>query len=331
MARYDVFGVCNPLYDIQAEVGDELLEEFGLQKGGMHLVDLDQQRAMLPRVHTHIVNSEAGGSGANTMIGLAQLGGTGVYTGKVGRDEHADLYRHGLEAKGVRANLGNADGDTGICLVLITPDKQRTMCTFLGESRSLERADVRVDDLSACSMLYATAYLWDTDTQKDAVQFAFEEANRLGVKVALSLSDPFCVARHKDDLLRLVRNHVDLIVGNWTEAQALTDTHTPEDACHALASWAEVAVVTKEAQGSVLRRGDEVHDVPVYPETRVDTTGAGDVYSSGLLYGLTRGLPLDATGRIATYIAGRCVATLGPRLPSIDLEAVDRARRGERP
>jgi sugar/nucleoside kinase (ribokinase family) len=320
--RYDVFGMCNALFDIQAEVADETLEELGLQKGGMFLVEEEQQRQIVPRIYTSIVNTEAGGSGANTMIGLALLGGRACYTSRVGSDEHGRLYREGLLAKGVKPDLGVGEGETGLCLVLITPDAQRTMCTFLGQSRALRREDVNLRDLRASKYLYVTGYLWDTDNQKEAVLFAMREANRAGVRVALSLSDPFCVYRHKEDFQTLLRDHVDVLFGNYEEAQALTDTGSPREAARALAEHCDIAVVTMDEKGSLIRQGELRYEIPVFPVKAVDTTGAGDMYAAGLLYGLTQGLPLEATGRIASWCAAQVVAKLGPRLDGLDAAQV---------
>jgi sugar/nucleoside kinase (ribokinase family) len=167
-----------------------------------------------------------------------------------------------------------------------------------------------------------TGYLWDTDNQKEAVLLAMREANRAGVKVALSLSDPFCVNRHKEDFSRILKEHTDVLFGNYQEAQALTDTDNPRDAVRALAEHCDVAVVTMDDKGSLIQSGSTLHEIPVYPVTAVDTTGAGDMYAAGLLYGLTQGLPLDETGRIASYAAAQVVAKMGPRLESIDRGAV---------
>lgn len=319
---FDVFGMCNALFDLQAEVREEVLAELNLEKGGMFLLEEEQQRQIIPRIYTEIVNTESGGSGANTMIGVALLGGTACYTSRVGNDEHGNLYRAGLQEKGVRPNLGVGDGQTGISLILITPDAQRTMCTYLGQARGLHRDDIRLADLQASRYLYVTGYLWDTDNQKEAVLYAMREANRAGVRVALSLSDPFCVNRHKDDFLRLIRDHVDVLFGNASEAQMLTDTDSPRDAVRALAAHSALAVVTMDDKGSLIQQGETVHEIPVYPVTAVDTTGAGDMYAAGLLYGLTHGLPHEITGRIASYAAAQVVAQLGPRLDRLDITAI---------
>lgn len=328
MAKYDVFGMCNPLFDIQAEVSEPLLQRIGFDKGGMFLLEHQQQREIVPMVYDHIVNTEAGGSGANTMIGVAMLGGRAVYTGHIGNDEHGRLYRAGLEKLGVKANLGVGQGDSGVCLVLITPDAQRTMLTYLGLCRELGRDDVVEADIADSKYLYVTAYLWDTETQKQAVTKAMEKASKAGVKVALSLSDPFCVDRHKADFLRLIREHVSVLFGNQQEAMALTDTDTARDAVDRLSEYCDVAVVTMDSNGSLIQAGKQLHEIPAYKVVPVDTTGAGDMYAAGLLYGLSQGLSLPVTGRIASYVAAKVVSKLGPRLESLDQAAIDLIKSG---
>ena len=321
---YDVFGMCNPLYDIQAEVPETVLTELAYEKGGMYLIEAEQQRELVAKIYQYIVNTEAGGSGANTMIGIAQLGGTACYTGKLGNDEHGTLYTNGLNAKNVKCCAAQGEGTTGISVILVTPDAQRTMFTFLGMCRELGPDDVAADILKESKYLYVTGYLWDTDTQKEAVLKAMREAKAAGVKVALSLSDPFCVNRNKDDFLAIVQEHVDLLIGNRDEAQALTDTATPQDAIAALAPYCELAAVTMDSQGSLLRSGNETLTIPACSVTPVDTTGAGDMYAAGILYGLTQGLSLERTGRIASCAAAQVVGKMGPRLDTLDQSAIDR-------
>ncbi len=319
--QYDVYGMCNALFDIQAEVAEETLSELNLAKGSMALIGDEQQRAIVSKIYTSIVNTEPGGSGANTMIGVAQLGGSASFTSRVGADQHGERYNSGLLAKGVKPNLGIGAGSTGICLVLITPDAQRTMLTFLGMSRSLQRRDVVVDDVVSSKYLYVTGYLWDTDTQKEAVLYAMSEANRAGVQVALSLSDPFCVHRHKGDFRRLLAEHVDVVIGNAHEAMALTETEKAADAIRVLNESCAIAAVTMDEHGSLLRADGADHQIAPCPVTAVDTTGAGDMYAAGLLFGLTHGMDLDATGRLASYMAAQVVSQLGPRLDHVDAEA----------
>lgn len=323
--RFDVFGMCNALFDIQAEVKDETLAALSLDKGGMMLLSEEEQKAIVPEIYSHIVNTGAGGSGANTAMGVTQLGGTACFTSRVGPDEHGISYRDGLAVEGVQPNLGVGEGDTGISLILITPDAQRTMCTYLGQARELRAVDVNLDDLAASRYLYVTGYLWDTETQKEAVIHAMEAAAKHDVKVAFSLSDPFCVRRHKDDFQRIVRDYADVVFANAEEAMGLTGETTAHAALSALAAMAgpdSVIAVTKDKDGSLIQQNDTVCEIPVYAVKAVDTTGAGDMYAAGLLYGLTQNLPLEVSGRIAAYTAAQVVAHLGPRVPSLDLEAV---------
>lgn len=319
---YDVFGMCNPLYDIQAEVADSLLDDLDLQKGGMFLIDAEQQRKLVSGIYESIVNAEPGGSGANTMFGIALLGGVACYTGKVADDEYGQLYVAGLQKRAVDYFAPLGPGETGISVILITPDKQRTMCTFLGQARTLAPGDVYLDALNSSKYLYVTGYLWDTETQKEAVLHAMRAARKAGVKVAFSLSDPFCVDRHKQVFLQIIHEYVDLLFGNEEEAQALTDTNSPLEAIRALAPFCEMAAVTAGKNGSLLRRQNTVVNIPCYPVEAVDTTGAGDMYAAGLLYGLTHDLPLEKAGRVAAYTAAMVVGKLGPRLESLDTAEV---------
>ncbi len=316
---FHVFGMCNALYDLQAEVDDSVLAEVGFAKGGMFLIDEETQRGIVSKIYTHIVHSEAGGSGANTMLGIALLGGKAAYTSRVGPDEHGILYRESLAGKGVHPFLGVGHGDTGISLILVTPDAQRTMLTFLGEAQGLTVDDVDEAALRQSQYLYVTGYLWDTDNQKEAVLKAMRIANEAGVKVVLSLSDPFCVDRHKHDFLELLRNHVDVVFGNREEAQRLTDCDDAHDAAEALGSFCDIAVVTMEHHGSLIYTGGDMHEIPAFPVQAVDTTGAGDMYAAGLLYGLTHGYDPATSGRIGSYGAAQVVAKLGPRLDHLDL------------
>jgi len=254
------------------------------------------------------------------MIGLALLGGKPVFTGHIGNDAHGESYRTKLAEQGVRPNLGVGKGDTGTCVVLVTPDTERTMCTYLGMCRELCPADVDLESLKASEYIYVTGYLWDTDSQKEAVLHAMSEANKSGVKVALSLSDPFCVNRHKEDFQRIVRDHVDLVIGNEVEAKALTDTDNEHDAAKRLGEWCELAAVTRGPLGSLIRTGNDTIEVPSFPVKAVDATGAGDMYAGAILFGLTKRMSLSRAGRIAAYMAAQVVAKMGPRVDCVNQE-----------
>jgi sugar/nucleoside kinase (ribokinase family) len=318
----DVFVMCNALFDLQASVDEGVLARLGLEKGSMRLIDRDLLHHLLPQITPYIVNREPGGSGANTAFGVALLGGKACFTSHVGADEFGDLYRQGLIARGVKANLGVEPGDTGVCAVLVTPDAQRTMATCLGRSRDLVPGDVDVKDLRSARYLYVTAYLWDTPNQKEAVLFALAEARRAGVRVAISLSDTFCVLRHRDELARLIQEYAHVVFGNGDEACELTGAGDVFAASEILADWVDTVVITLGAKGSLIRRASEVYSVPARAVDAIDTTGAGDMYAAGFLYGLARDLPLPECGRIGAHAAAEVVARMGPRLPSLDVHAI---------
>lgn len=320
MGLFDVSCLCNPLYDIQAEVSDALLGSLGFEKGGTHMVDHGRQRDLVARVYEHIVNAEPGGSGANTAIGVSLLGGKASYTGRVGNDEHGRLYRDGLTLKKVRANLAEGEGDTGICIVLVTPDSQRTMVTYLGCSLGLSPSDLVAEEVQCSRFLHATAYLWDTPGQRATVVRAAELAKAGGVRVALSLSEARCVGRHAEDLARFIRDHVSVLIANLPEATALTGETEPRKAALALGRDVETVALTLGAQGSLLAREGSITEVPAHAVRVVDRTGAGDMYASALLFGMARGHDLARTGRLASVAAGRVVANLGPRLAELDGE-----------
>lgn len=318
---FDVFGMCNALMDVQAKVDEEILSELGLQKGGMFLIDEAKRRYLMEHLADRIVHSEAGGSGANTMIGVALLGGRVCYTSKVARDDLGALYRRSLSEKGVKPNLAVGEGSTGVSFILLTPDVQRTMCTYLGASQQLRPDEVNIDDLRRSRYLYITGYMWDTETQKQAVLHAMQEANRAGVRVAFSLSDIFCVRRHKPDFQRLLEQHVDVLIGNAAEAQELSGADNPRHAARLLADYCDVAVVTMDSRGALIRQGSTAYEIPAFRVEAIDTTGAGDMYAAGLLYGLCAGWSLDAAGRLAAYTAAQVVTKMGARLDSIEIPA----------
>lgn len=322
---FDVFAMCNALFDVQTNVEDGMLAELGLEKGSMQLLDRDHLHAILRHIAPCIVNREPGGSGANTAFGVALMGGAACFTSHVGEDEYGELYRKGLAARGVKANLGVEPGDTGLCVVLVTPDAQRTMGTFLGRSQDLVPADVNLEDLRQAKYLYVTAYLWDTSSQKDAVLYAMEEARRAGIKVAISLSDSFCVKRHKEDLQHLVQEYACLVFGNGDEALHLTGAGDVYSASDILSGWTDTVVITLGAEGALIRRGDRLYAVPAHTVQAVDTTGAGDMYAAGFLFGLSRDLPLPVCGRIAARAAAEVVAQMGPRLTHLDWAALSEA------
>ena len=315
MQKFDVYGVCNPLVDLLSHVPDSFLKKLGIQKNVMHLVTREQQQELLLALADENISLEvtAGGSGANSMIGISQLGGRSAFSGKIGRDEHGKLYREKLEALGVCDCLAEGEGATGSSLILVSEDGARTMNTFLGMSQELMNPDIDPDVIQSSKYLYLTGYLWDTESQKKAVLNALDEAKKREVKVALSLSDPFCVTRHKEDFINLLKGYASMVFCNQEEAFTLLDTEITQQAAETLSDWTETAALTIGAYGALISHQGETCYIDPLPVRVEDTTGAGDAFAAGFLYGMTHDLsPLDS-GRIGATLAAAVIGQTGPR------------------
>ena len=315
MQKFDVYGVCNPLVDLLSHVPDSFLKKLGIQKNVMHLVTREQQQELLLALAEEKISLEvaAGGSGANSMIGISQLGGRSAFSGKIGRDEHGKLYREKLEALGVCDCLAEGEGVTGSSLILVSEDGARTMNTFLGMSQELMNPDIDPDVIQSSKYLYLTGYLWDTESQKKAVLNALDEAKKREVKVALSLSDPFCVTRHKEDFINLLKGYASMVFCNQEEAFTLLDTEITQQAAETLSDWTETVALTIGAYGALISHQGETCYIDPLPVRVEDTTGAGDAFAAGFLYGMTHDLsPLDS-GRIGATLAAAVIGQTGPR------------------
>ena len=315
MQKFDVYGVCNPLVDLLSHVHNSFLKKLGIQKNVMHLVTREQQQELLWALAEEKISLEvaAGGSGANSMIGISQLGGRSAFSGKIGRDEHGKLYREKLEALGVCDCLAEGEGATGSSLILVSEDRARTMNTFLGMSQELMNPDIDPDVIQSSKYLYLTGYLWDTESQKKAVLNALDEAKKREIKVALSLSDPFCVTRHKEDFINLLKGYASMVFCNQEEAFTLLDTEITQKAVETLSDWTETAALTIGAYGALISHQGETCYIDPLPVRVEDTTGAGDAFAAGFLYGMTHDFsPLDS-GRIGATLAAAVIGQTGPR------------------
>jgi len=318
----DVVGIGNALVDVIAHVPDEFLERHRLTRGAMTLIDAGRAeelyRAMPPAVEI------SGGSAANTMAGIASLGGAGAYIGKVGDDELGDVFRHDMRAGGVAFDVPPIAGaPTGRSLVCVTPDAQRTMQTFLGAAIQLQPSDVDVALIASAQVTYLEGYLWDPPGAKEAFLIAAAAARRAGRRVALTLSDPFCVERYRLEFVDLVEHHVDILFANEHEITALYNTNFDE-ALSRVRGACEVAALTRSERGSAIVTADGVLIIEaarVGPV--VDTTGAGDQYAAGFLYAITHGLGLRAAGEMASLAAAEVISHFGAR-PAQELAQVMR-------
>jgi len=312
----DVYGVGNALVDVQVRVDEDFIVRHGLKKGHMELVDARRQAQVLAALAGHPVNRCSGGSAANTVVGVAELGGRAGYCGKVGDDDLGRFYRDDLDAVGVRFEGASSTEPTGTSLVLITPDAQRTMLTCLGASALLDANDVPQASLEGCAYVYVEGYLLPGESTRRAALAAIEAAKARGVRVALTVSDPFVVAQSAALLWELIEGPVDLLFCNEIEAAALVGTDDMVECARALHRKATNVALTLGAKGSVLMHEGTLHPVEGVKVDPVDTTGAGDMYAAGILYGLTHGLSWPQAGRLASHASARVVSVLGARLPA---------------
>ena len=318
----DVVGIGNAIVDVLAHCDDAFVETEGLVKGSMNLIEVDQSNSLYERMGPGIEMS--GGAAANSMVGAASFGSRVAYVGKIRDDQLGAVFAHDIRAAGVHFDTPVApDGPpTAKSLILVTPDAHRTMSTYLGAAVELGPEDIDTDLVARCAITYLEGYLWDKPRAKDAFRVAMAAARGAGRRVSLTLSDSFCVERHRDEFRALVDDQVDLLFANEAEILALTLAPDLESAVAAVRGRSEIVVITRSERGSMVVTADETVEVPAAPVERlVDTTGAGDLYAAGFLHGLTRGRPLAECAGLGSLAASEVISHLGAR-PQADLAAL---------
>ena len=313
-ATLDVVGIGNAMVDVLARADDAFLATHGLAKGAMTLVDAAQSDALYAAMGPGVEIS--GGSAGNTVAGLAALGGKGAFIGKVRDDQLGGVFGHDIRAAGVRFDTPPAaDGaPTARCLVIVTPDAQRTMCTYLGACVELGPDDVEEALIAAAEITYLEGYLWDPPRAKQAFRRALGIAHANGRRVALTLSDPFCVDRHRAEFRELAAEHIDILFANEAEIISLYEVDDFDAALRRVRQDCAVAALTRSERGSVIVAGEEVHVIDAHPVAEVvDATGAGDLYAAGVLYGLTHGWDLASAGRLGGLAAAEVIGHIGAR------------------
>ncbi|HVA35209.1 MAG TPA: adenosine kinase [Stellaceae bacterium] len=311
---YDVVGIGNAIVDVLARTDDALVQHQTLAKGTMTLVDAARAEAIYAAMPAGVEKS--GGSVANTVAGIASLGGRGAYIGKVRNDELGAVFAHDLKSLGVRFDTKPATSGppTARCLILVTPDAQRTMCTFLGACVDLGPEDIDEVLVGSAAVTYLEGYLFDPPRAMEAFRHAAAVAHKADRKVALSLSDPFCVDRHRAEFRDLVDRHVDVLFANEHEICSLYETEHFELAAEAVRGHCDIAVLTRSERGSdIVTKKEMLHVAPAPVARVIDTTGAGDLYAAGFLYGLTHGRDLATCGRLGSLCAGEIIAHVGAR------------------
>src|ERR1700685_3913071 len=320
-AKYDVLGIGNAIFDVLVQTDEGFLEAHGMTKGGMSLID--EARAAEIYRDMGPATEMSGGSAANTIVGLANLGARTAYVGKVRDDQIGRLYTHDIRAAGVAFETRPADDGpaTGCSYILVTPDGERTMNTYLGAAQELMPDDIDAAQVAASAFVYLEGYLWDPKSAKEAFVKAAKIAHQAGRQVTLTLSDSFCVDRYRDEFLELMRGGtVDLVFANEAELHSLYQTSDFDAALSQMRSDARLAGITRSEKGGVVVSGDGTPAVGAFPvEKIVDTTGAGDLFAAGFLFGLVRGVGHESAGRLGALAAAEVIQHIGAR-PQVSLK-----------
>lgn len=314
MSTSEVVGVGNAIVDVIGQVDDEFITSWDLNKGAMTLIDEPRAEQLTDLMDDTLKAS--GGSAANTMVGVASFGTSAAYMGKVRNDALGDVFIDDLRAAGVGFQVQPAEAGpaTARCLIQVTPDGQRTMNTFLGASSVLTTADIDEQLVAQAKLLYCEGYIWDLEEAKQAIRLAMDIGRDNGVTTSLTLSDSFCVDRHRGEWLELIADRVDLLFGNADEVASLVGTQDRDAMFAAVRDLAETTYVTLGREGSVVVTADAVQPIAAAEvEKRVDTTGAGDLFASGVLAGLARGADLVTAGNMGSCAAAEIITHIGAR------------------
>jgi len=315
MPEYDVLCIGNAIVDIIAQCDEAFLETNGIIKGAMNLIDARRAELLYSRMGPAIEAS--GGSAGNTAAGVASLGGRAAFFGKVSNDALGEIYTHDIQAQGVAFDTGPLEGEppTARSMIFVTPDGERSMNTYLGACVELGPEDVEADKASGAKVTYFEGYLWDPPRAKEAIRQTARLAHAAGREVSMTLSDSFCVDRYRDEFLEPMRSGtVDIVFANSHEIKSLYQTASFEEALAAIRKDCKIAAVTRSEKGSVIVRGDETVVIQATKiKELVDTTGAGDLYAAGFLYGYTTGRSLKECGDLGSLAAGLVIQQIGPR------------------
>jgi len=321
--QYDVYGIGSALMDFLIEADEELLSQFNLKKGNMHLIDEQQSIDFMKRIKEYNMKIAPGGSSANTLAGISLLGGKVVFCGKVGDDEQGYLYEKKTCNDNTKSNIAKGSCITGHTITFITPDSERTFATHLGAAMELKKEDLFEEDIKASKILHIEGYQLEDPNLRSTTLHAMEIAKANGTKISIDLADPGLVERNKEDLKKIVADYADIVFANEEEAKAFTGLE-PEEALKSISDMSEIAIVKLGKLGSWIKRGQEKAFVDAYKVDAIDTTGAGDMFAAGFLYGLCNEMDLEKSGKIGSYIASKVVSQIGARLDEISKEELDK-------
>jgi sugar/nucleoside kinase (ribokinase family) len=330
--RYDVYAIGNAIVDNEIQIDDGFLAATGLEKGLMTLASADEQSAVLEGLAGRPQHSAAGGSAANTAVGVAQFGGTTLFIGRVGNDASGALYRDSLAKAGVEFGVaGTSSSPTGACLVLVTPDGERTMQTSLGAAAEINADDVDVERIGQSQVLYVEGYLFGAPNAAQAADKAMKAARDAGVRISLTLSDPGMAEHFIDEFKRVTKEYVDILFCNEHEARIYAGGGTREEVLRTIGNDCRLVFMTCGADGSLVHDNGRILSVDGFSVPVVDTTGAGDMYAAGALYGITHGMePADA-GKLGSFASAKVVSQMGPRLSEALADRIPQILAGAKP
>lgn len=313
-----VYGIGNPLIDCISSITEVGLDKLGLKKGTMLLIDSDKQKEILSYIKNENISYSCGGSCPNTMVTLSSLGLDVTLLGSVGNDDLGKTYKEKLKESGVKDELVlKDDASTGSSIILLTDDKERTMNTYLGANRLLSPSDLNEESLKKADLFYFTGYMWDTESQKNTVLKALKICKEKGIKVAFDIADPFAVGRYRQQFYSIITTYCDIVFANKEEARYLMDNYDAYECAKSMGKLCPVAVVKDGKRGSYISEKRVMHKIPLYgPSTPVDTTGAGDTYAAGFLYGYLTGRKIEECGCIASFLAGEIIKKIGAQFSS---------------
>lgn len=316
MSKYDVYGLGNALVDMEFEISDQFLQENNIDKGVMTLVDENQQHELIEQLDAFEGNKASGGSAANTLIAVSSMGGSSYYSCKVADDDLGHFYLNDLQAAKVDCNMDgkHKGGITGKCLVLVTPDAERTMHTFLGVSSELSPYEVSEDAIKNSGFCYLEGYLTTSETGKAANIAARKIAEDNNIKTALTFSDPFVVEYFRDGFTETIGDGIDLLFCNEVEALSYTQKSTVDEAIEVIKTFSKTFAITLGAEGAVIYDGSNLISIAANPVTAVDTNGAGDLFAGAFMYGITHGKSFEEAGTLASKASSVIVSQFGPRL-----------------
>lgn len=316
MSKYDVYGLGNALVDMEFEISDQFLQDNSIDKGVMTLVDENQQHELIEQLDAFEGNKASGGSAANTLIAVSSMGGSAYYSCKVADDDLGHFYLDDLKTAGVDCNMDgkHKGGITGKCLVMVTPDAERTMHTFLGVSSELSPYEVSEDAIKNASFCYLEGYLTTSESGKAANIEARKIAEANNIKTSLTFSDPFVAEHFRDGFTETIGDGIDLLFCNEVEALSYTQKGSIDEAIEVIKTFSKTFAITLGANGAVVYDGSNLISIDAHPVKAVDTNGAGDLFAGAFMYGLTHGLSFEQAGNLASKASSQIVSQFGPRL-----------------